>query len=857
VGHIRCLCAAVAILAMIGVIQVASAPASRAATSGLVAAYAFDEGSGTTVTDASGNGNNGTVSNATWSTAGKYGKALQFNGTNALVTIPDAASLHLSTAMTLEAWVDPSTVNSAWRDVVYKGNDNYYLEGTSGNGSFPDGGTIAGGSYADAVGTAKLATGTWTFLALTYDGSTLRLYVNGTQVASTAHTGAIATSSNPLQIGGDSIYGQYFAGLIDNVRVYNVALTATSIQADQATGVSSGPDTTPPSQPGTLTASAVGASEVDLAWGASSDNVAVTGYLVERCAGSGCSNFAQIGTAAGPSYKDTSVSAATSYGYRVRATDAAGNLSTYSNTATAATPTGNSVGGVVSGLSGSMVLQDNGGDDLSLSANGAFTFATLLVPGATYQVTIKTNPTGQICTIANGSGTAATNVANVAVTCTGAGSDNFNRADGPIGSSSWSDMTGGGLAISGQAVIGTNATGITGDLRAAETYAVDQYSQVTVTATQLSGTQWIGPVVRASNGGQNLYAGLYEWNNGNPQLMLFKRISGTLTLLGTSYSTAPLSNGTLLTLTAIGNTLAFAENGTPVVTASDNTLASGAPGIIANGTATVDNWAGGPGRFQVDYLSTDASGVQSYDVLSANNGYGAQVLRVLQPTHPVAGVAHNFLFVLPVEPGEGTTYGDGLATVQAADAQDQYNLTVIEPSFAIDPWYADNPNDPNLQYETFLTKELVPWVRANLATTGNEQNWLIGFSKSGIGGQDLILKHPDLFNLAATWDFPADMSTYNQFDPSSTSAYGTQANFAANYELTGAFVDGYKTPFLAKNRIWIGGYSSYKQDIIDYDSLLTSEGILHSYGAPQNLAHRWDSGWVPQALAALYQDSLK
>ncbi len=59
--------------------------------------------------------------------------------------------------------------------------------------------------------------------------------MNGTQVASTAHTGAIATSTNPLQIGGDSLYGQYFAGLIDNVRVYNVALTAAQIQADQTT----------------------------------------------------------------------------------------------------------------------------------------------------------------------------------------------------------------------------------------------------------------------------------------------------------------------------------------------------------------------------------------------------------------------------------------------------------------------------------------------------------------------------------------------------------------------------------------------------------------------------------------------
>src|ERR1700739_1489095 len=93
-----------------------------------------------------------------------------------------------------------------------------------------------------------------------------------------ARTGAIATSKNPLQSGGHSIYGQYFAGLIDNVRVYNVALTAAQIQADQATAVTAVPDTTPPTQPGTLTATAAAASEVDLSWGASTDNVGVTGY---------------------------------------------------------------------------------------------------------------------------------------------------------------------------------------------------------------------------------------------------------------------------------------------------------------------------------------------------------------------------------------------------------------------------------------------------------------------------------------------------------------------------------------------------------------------------------------------------
>src|SRR5262245_32847333 len=93
----------------------------------LVAAYSFNEGTGTTVADASGNNNVGTVANTAWSAAGKYGNALSFNGTSARVNIPDAAVLHLTTAMTMEAWVNPTTVDNLWRDVIYKGNDNYYL----------------------------------------------------------------------------------------------------------------------------------------------------------------------------------------------------------------------------------------------------------------------------------------------------------------------------------------------------------------------------------------------------------------------------------------------------------------------------------------------------------------------------------------------------------------------------------------------------------------------------------------------------------------------------------------------------------------------------------------------------------
>ena len=104
--------------------------------------------------------------------------------------------------------------------------------------------------YPEAYGTATLPTNTWTHLAATFDGTTLRLYVNGAQVSSVAKTGSIVTSTNPLQIGGDNIYGQYFAGLIDDVRVYNSALSQSEIATDMNTPVGGGgsvaPDTTPP-----------------------------------------------------------------------------------------------------------------------------------------------------------------------------------------------------------------------------------------------------------------------------------------------------------------------------------------------------------------------------------------------------------------------------------------------------------------------------------------------------------------------------------------------------------------------------------------------------------------------------------
>src|SRR5206468_1397996 len=147
--------------------------------------------SGTTAGDSSGNGNTGTLSSATWVT-GKFGTpALQFTGaTTSWVTVNDAASLHLTTGLTLEAWVNPSTLNSpddGWVAAIGKDNRastandvSYALYAANGTGTPPALHLNLSGSGDTGVqGTSVLPLNTWTFLAATYDGTTMRLYVNG------------------------------------------------------------------------------------------------------------------------------------------------------------------------------------------------------------------------------------------------------------------------------------------------------------------------------------------------------------------------------------------------------------------------------------------------------------------------------------------------------------------------------------------------------------------------------------------------------------------------------------------------------------------------------------------------------
>jgi beta-lactam-binding protein with PASTA domain len=218
---------------------------------GLVVALGFDEAAGdTTAVNSSVTANDGVLRQANMQrVAGKFGTALRFDGVDDWVTITDGVAnspLDLTTGMTIEAWVNPSARNG-WDTIVMKqrgaGLLSYALYANDGS---PDpSGTALPASYMrvngvdqPARGLVSLPLNTWTHVASTYDGTTHRLFINGVQVRAVALSTAIAVGNQQLRIGGNNAFAnEFFAGLIDEVRIYNRARTAAQIQADMNTPI--------------------------------------------------------------------------------------------------------------------------------------------------------------------------------------------------------------------------------------------------------------------------------------------------------------------------------------------------------------------------------------------------------------------------------------------------------------------------------------------------------------------------------------------------------------------------------------------------------------------------------------------
>jgi hypothetical protein len=208
---------------------------------GLVAAYGLNEGSGTSTDDASGNGHGGTLENGqSWTSAGKYGNALLLNGVSDFVSILDSPTLSLGSTGTIEAWVKPDVLGR-WHSLLAKGAansdpvHNYALEITNQNVFRCILGDGASSMVVDSAVPAVAAQ--FTHVACAWDGTTVRLYINGALNSSRPQTLTPAANAAQLYLGQFGGNSDRLQGTLDEVRIYARALTDAELQTDMNTPI--------------------------------------------------------------------------------------------------------------------------------------------------------------------------------------------------------------------------------------------------------------------------------------------------------------------------------------------------------------------------------------------------------------------------------------------------------------------------------------------------------------------------------------------------------------------------------------------------------------------------------------------
>jgi hypothetical protein len=314
-----------------------TASADCGAGGGLVASYSFDDGTGGVLSDSSGNGHTGTIAGAAW-VPGRHGGGLSFDGVDDHVDLGQVGTFY-GAGFTLEAWVRKETAKNDVAVVgtwTSNGGPMVWVDHLASRYRVTFGTTFSG--YLDAgVGPSA---GQWQHVAATYEGATARFYVDGVEVSARAASGP--GSSNTWRIGAyGSTPGGYFDGVVDDVRIYDRALSPTEVMADMGTPVTipeSTADVTPPSAPGSLAATIL-PSRVTLTWGAATDDVGVTTFNVHRSTEPGFTPTAanRIARPTAAIYTDADLPEG-SYYYKVTAEDAAGNVGPSSNEASADVP---------------------------------------------------------------------------------------------------------------------------------------------------------------------------------------------------------------------------------------------------------------------------------------------------------------------------------------------------------------------------------------------------------------------------------------------------------------------------------------------------------------------------------------
>jgi len=294
-------------------------------------------------------GNHGTLQGGATYGTGLVGQAFSLDGIDDFVEIGAPTNLNTLSSITLGAWIyrlGPGTGAYPYLNVIvgkaglggYANSDAWYLRWYEGKPQFI---VVSDDNHVTDLRGPVLPDGVWHYVTGTFDETTqrTRLYVNSVMVAEGTTTSGLASNSVPVRIGMSSHWyaTEPFNGIIDEVQVYNRALTPSEIESIYNAG-SVGKCKIPPDAPSPLTAKATSSSSIALTWKDNSNNE--TGFKIQRKLGACASlnTWSQIATKGANviSHTNTGLTANTTYSYRVRAYNAVGN-SAYSNCASAKT----------------------------------------------------------------------------------------------------------------------------------------------------------------------------------------------------------------------------------------------------------------------------------------------------------------------------------------------------------------------------------------------------------------------------------------------------------------------------------------------------------------------------------------
>jgi len=221
---------AFSVFALLAIMAMAHTALGEIDPNSIAGLWLFDEAAGVTAMDSSANGNDGEIHGAQ-RVAGKYGKALRFSGDN-FVTITDADNLRLSEQFTMQAWFIAEEIDS-WRQLIAKDNEYLLRIDPPAEGNNMSAFVNLGGWEPRASGPVP-ELDTWIHFAATYDGDQLRVYVNGVPAGQATRVGNARGTHNPVEFGrwGEGLLGDdvgYFEGIIDEVAIFNAALTEDDI----------------------------------------------------------------------------------------------------------------------------------------------------------------------------------------------------------------------------------------------------------------------------------------------------------------------------------------------------------------------------------------------------------------------------------------------------------------------------------------------------------------------------------------------------------------------------------------------------------------------------------------------------